>query len=138
QQGADAAIRRYAGCRFHTCADRRGGADGKGLAHRLSIATAACREAISRAASLPSRLREVGYNEGNNIVIEYRSAAWNRELLADLAAELVDRKVDVISTAGPQAALAAREATKTVLRRLLLDAARPHDRLQSVGDLVPY
>jgi putative ABC transport system substrate-binding protein len=59
-------------------------------------------------------LRELGYNEGSNIVIEYRSAAWNRELLADLAAELVDRKVDVILAAGPQAALAAREATKTV------------------------
>src|SRR5437899_7154174 len=59
-------------------------------------------------------LRELGYDEGRNVIIEYRSAAWNRELLPDLAAELVARKVDVILAAGPQATLAAREATKTI------------------------
>ena len=59
-------------------------------------------------------LRELGYNEGHNISIEYRSAAWNRELLPDLAAELVARKVDVILAAGPQAILAARDATTTI------------------------
>ncbi len=59
-------------------------------------------------------LRELGYDEGHNVVIEYRSAAWNRELLPDLAAELVERRVDVILAAGPQATLAAREATKTI------------------------
>ena len=59
-------------------------------------------------------LRELGYVEGRNVVIEYRSAAWNRELLADLVAELLERKVDVILAAGPQPTLAAREATKTV------------------------
>jgi len=62
-------------------------------------------------------LREVGYDKGHNVVIEYRSAAWNRELLPDLAAELVERRVDVILAAGPQATLAAREATKTILNR---------------------
>ena len=41
-------------------------------------------------------LRELGYVVGRNIVIEYRSAAWNRELLPDLAVELVELKVDVI------------------------------------------
>jgi len=59
-------------------------------------------------------LRERGYDEGRNVVIEYRSAAWNPELLPDLAAELVARSVDVILTAGPQATLAAREATRTI------------------------
>lgn len=59
-------------------------------------------------------LRELGYEEGRTIVMEYRSAAWNRELLPDLAAELVERNVDVILAAGPQAALAAREATGTI------------------------
>ena len=59
-------------------------------------------------------LRELGYEEGRNVVIEYRSAAWNHELLPDMAAELVSRKVDVILTAGPQATLAAREATRTI------------------------
>ena len=59
-------------------------------------------------------LRELGYDEGRNVIIEYRSAAWNRELLLDLAAELVEGKVDVILAAGPQATMAAREATKTI------------------------
>src|SRR5215510_196227 len=59
-------------------------------------------------------LRELGYEEGRNVVIEYRSAAWNRELLTELAADLVTRKVDVIFAAGPQATLAAQEATKTI------------------------
>ena len=59
-------------------------------------------------------LRELGYEEGRNVVIEYRSAAWNRELLQELAAELVERKVDVILVAGPQPSLAAREATRSI------------------------
>jgi len=59
-------------------------------------------------------LRLLGYEEGRNVVIEYRSAAWNRELLPDLAAELVELKVDVILAAGPQPTLAARDATKTI------------------------
>ena len=59
-------------------------------------------------------LRELGYDEGRTVIIEYRSAAWNREMLPDLATELVARKVDVILAAGPQATRAAREATKTI------------------------
>ena len=59
-------------------------------------------------------LRELGYEEGRNVIIEYRSAAWNREALPDLAADLVERKVDVIFAAGPQPAQAAREATQTI------------------------
>jgi ABC-type uncharacterized transport system substrate-binding protein len=59
-------------------------------------------------------LRDLGYTEGRNIILEYQSAAWNRELLPDLAAELVTRKVDIILAAGPQATQAAREATKTI------------------------
>jgi putative ABC transport system substrate-binding protein len=58
-------------------------------------------------------LRELGYVVGRNITIEYRSASWNRELLSDLATELVDRKVDVI-VAVPGAIEATREATKTI------------------------
>jgi ABC-type uncharacterized transport system substrate-binding protein len=58
-------------------------------------------------------LSGLGYIAGRNIIIEYRSAAWNRELLPDLAAELVALKVDVI-VAVPGAAEAARDATKTI------------------------
>src|SRR3989441_11636288 len=58
-------------------------------------------------------LRELGYVEGQNIVIEYRSANWNRELLPDLAQELVELKVDVIM-AVPGTTDAARHATRTI------------------------
>jgi putative ABC transport system substrate-binding protein len=46
-------------------------------------------------------LRELGYVEGKNIVIEYGWAEGKTERLPDLAAELVRLKVDVIVTGGP-------------------------------------
>jgi ABC-type uncharacterized transport system substrate-binding protein len=64
-------------------------------------------------AAFVNGLRELGYIVGQNVVIEYRSAAWNRELLPELAAELVNLKVDVI-VAVPGAIEAAKEATKTI------------------------
>ena len=47
------------------------------------------------------RLRELGYVEGKNILIEYRYADGKPERLPDLAIELVRIKVDVIITTGP-------------------------------------
>jgi len=58
-------------------------------------------------------LRELGYVEGKTIMIEYRSAGWNRELLPDLAAELVGLKVDLIVAAG-LTIQAAKDGTKTI------------------------
>src|SRR5207245_7105279 len=58
-------------------------------------------------------LRDLGYVVGRTIIIEYRSAAWNRELLPDLAAELVELKVDVLVAVG-DAVDAAKETTKTI------------------------
>jgi putative ABC transport system substrate-binding protein len=59
-------------------------------------------------------LRELGYEEGNNIVIEYRSAEGRFDRLRDLAAELVALKVDVIVAVVTQASLAAKDATTTI------------------------
>ncbi len=59
-------------------------------------------------------LRELGYVEGKNIVIEWRSAEGKLDRLPALAAELVRLKVDVIVTAGPTATRAAKEATSTI------------------------
>jgi putative tryptophan/tyrosine transport system substrate-binding protein len=87
---------------------------GLALTHRIGyllLPPLAEKPSAERQAFL-SGLRELGYDEGRNIVIHYRSAAWNQELLPDLAAELVARGVDVILSAGPQATLAAREATR--------------------------
>ena len=59
-------------------------------------------------------LRDLGYTDGRNIVIEYRYAAGRPELLRDLATELVHRKVDVIVTETTPASLAAKQATTTI------------------------
>ena len=59
-------------------------------------------------------LRDLGYVEGRNLVIEYRYAEGKIERLPALAAELVALKVDVIVAAEPPAALAAKQATRTV------------------------
>ncbi|HEV8719933.1 MAG TPA: ABC transporter substrate-binding protein [Candidatus Binatia bacterium] len=59
-------------------------------------------------------LRELGYVEGKNIVIEWRFAEGKRERLAELAAELMRLKVDIIVTAGPTTTSAAKEATVTI------------------------
>jgi putative ABC transport system substrate-binding protein len=59
-------------------------------------------------------LRDLGYVEGRNIVIEDRSAEGKPQRVAALAAELVALKVDVIVTSGTPQALAAQHATRTV------------------------
>ena len=60
-------------------------------------------------------LRDLGYVEGRNLVIEYRDAEGKPERLPALAAELVALKVDVIVvTGGTLAALAAKQATRTL------------------------
>jgi putative ABC transport system substrate-binding protein len=59
-------------------------------------------------------LRDLGYVEGKNFVIEYRSADGRDERFPGLAAELVRLKVDLIVTRGTPAALAAKHATGTI------------------------
>jgi putative ABC transport system substrate-binding protein len=59
-------------------------------------------------------LRELGYVEGKNIVIEWRSAEGKLDRLPALAAELVRVKVEVIVTNGPPATRAAKEAIATI------------------------
>ena len=60
-------------------------------------------------------LRDLGYVEGRNVVIEYRDAEGKVERLPALAAELVSLKVDVIVAAeGTVTALAAKQATRTL------------------------
>ncbi len=59
-------------------------------------------------------LRELGYVEGQNVVIEYRSADGRQERFPDLVTELVRLKVDLILTRGTPAALAAKNATGTI------------------------
>jgi putative ABC transport system substrate-binding protein len=59
-------------------------------------------------------LRELGYVEGETIVLEVRSAEGRFERLPELVAELVGLKVDVLVASGPPAAEAAKNATQTI------------------------
>src|SRR5262245_64974944 len=59
-------------------------------------------------------LRDRGYVEGQNIVIDYRWAEGNDQRFPDLVADLVKLKVDLILTAGTPGALAAKRATQTI------------------------
>jgi putative ABC transport system substrate-binding protein len=63
---------------------------------------------------LRAGLRDLGYVEGTNIVIEARWAESAYERLSGFAAELLDQKLDVIVAAGPAAIQVARQATTTV------------------------
>jgi putative tryptophan/tyrosine transport system substrate-binding protein len=59
-------------------------------------------------------LRDLGYVEGRNILIEYRWAEGNYDRFPTLIAELIGLKVDVIVTAGTPAALAVKKATTSI------------------------
>ena len=65
-------------------------------------------------AALRDGLRAAGYEEGGNLIIEYRWAERKLDRLPALAAELVDRKVDAIVTHGSAGSRAAKQATATI------------------------
>lgn len=60
------------------------------------------------------RLREFGYVDKENIVVEYRYAEGDRDRLPKLASELVQLKVDVVVASGTQSTMAAKQATGTI------------------------
>jgi putative ABC transport system substrate-binding protein len=68
----------------------------------------------SRIDAFRQGLRELGYIEGKNIIIEWRSSEGKIERRHEIAAELVRLKVDVIVSAGPTVTRAVREATSTI------------------------
>lgn len=65
-------------------------------------------------AAFVQRLDELGWVEGRNVAIEYRWAEGRNDRFADLSAEIVRRKVDVIVTQGTPAVLAAKQATSVI------------------------
>jgi putative ABC transport system substrate-binding protein len=70
--------------------------------------------AAARTEAFRQGLRELGYVEGKNIIIEYRYADGEYDRLPALAAELVRLKVNVIVTSGAAVTRAAKEATNTI------------------------
>jgi putative ABC transport system substrate-binding protein len=93
-------------------------------------------------------LRELGYIEGKNIVIEWRHHEGKLDRLPALAAELVRLKVDIIVTAGAPATRAAKEATVTipivmmqvgdpVASGFVASLARPGGNITGLSSLAP-
>src|SRR5262249_26479071 len=67
-----------------------------------------------RIAAFSQRLRELGWIEGRNIAIDFRSAEGQSERFAGFAAEFVRQDVDIIVAEGTAAAIAAKQATATI------------------------
>jgi ABC-type uncharacterized transport system substrate-binding protein len=93
-------------------------------------------------------LRELGYVEGKNIVIEWRSVEGNIDRLPALVAELVRLKIDIIVSAGPLITRAAKEATFTIPIIMTTDndpvgsgfvasLARPGGNISGLSTLAP-
>jgi len=101
-----------------------------------------------RIAAFLQALRDLGWTEGQNLVIERRFAEGKLERLAELAAELARQKVDVIVTAAAPSALAAKSATSTIPivmldpgdpvgLELVASLARPGGNLTGVTSIAP-
>src|SRR5215472_10841356 len=84
------------------------------LARRIGMPETIPATANANFDALRNGLRELGYDEGRSLIIEYRSADGRAERFPALAAELVRLNVDVIVTRGTPSALAARNATRTI------------------------
>jgi len=69
---------------------------------------------VARNEAFRRGMRELGYVEGKNIVIEWRSGDGKVEQQSELVAEVVRHKVDVIVTSGPTMTRAAKQATATI------------------------
>src|SRR5262249_47280229 len=69
---------------------------------------------LDRVQSFRAGLKETGFVEGENVVVEYRGANDQVERLPALVADLVRRRVAVILTLGPPATFAAKEAMATI------------------------
>ena len=86
-----------------------------GKVYRVGYLSAPTRESVEHVLQVFVRaLRELGWVEGQNLIIEYRWAEGKTERLPALAAELVQRKVDVIVAPSATAVVAAKNATSSI------------------------
>ena len=81
---------------------RRARSSGQAADHRVPGCRAAFRRESPWIAAFVQRLRELGWIEGRTVAIEFRWAEGRNERFAEIAAEFVRLKVDVIVTAGPR------------------------------------
>jgi putative ABC transport system substrate-binding protein len=85
-----------------------------GKVYRIGLLGLSSRSDIAGLAALRQGLRDLGYEEGKNLVIEYRWAEGRYDRLPIFADELVRLKVDVLITYGTPGARAAKQATTTI------------------------
>jgi putative tryptophan/tyrosine transport system substrate-binding protein len=86
-----------------------------GKVARVGMLSAGQPRSASFLQAFEHRLRDLGYVEGQNLIIEFRTGEGQAERYPALAAELVDLHVDVLLVSGPEAPLrAARDATRTI------------------------
>jgi putative tryptophan/tyrosine transport system substrate-binding protein len=116
---------------------------------RIAYLTGAYFSAITpRTEAFRQGLRDLGYVEGKNIVIEWRSAEGKLDRLPSLAAELVRLKVDIIVTAGAAVTHRAKAATATIPIVMAQDSnpvgngfvaslARPGGNITGLSTLAP-
>ena len=113
---------------------------------RIGVLSPGCHPPSVALNLLLQELRTLGYVEGENIAIEWRYSEGQAERFADLAAELVALKVDIILTMSTPAALAAKQATQTIPivmvyvadplgTGLVPSLARPGGNLTGVSDM---
>ena len=96
-------------------ASRAAKAQQAGKVYRIGYLSTPSRESVEHGLqAFLRKLRELGWVEGQNLIIEYRWAEGNVERLPDLAAELVRRNVDLIVAPAGSAALAAKNATSSI------------------------
>lgn len=98
--------------------------------------------------ALQQGLREEGYVEGRNLLIEWRFGEGRDDRMRDLAHELVNKGVDLIVTVGTSAALAAKNATRTlpvvftsvgdpIAMGLITNLARPGGNMTGLTNVSP-
>jgi len=84
------------------------------VAKKIGVLTISVGPTSSHREAFRQGLRDHGYIEGKNIVLEYRHAQGQSDRLPGMAAELIRLNVDVIVTESTPAAVAAKQATKTI------------------------
>jgi len=94
---------------------RAANAQQAGKVYRIGYLSAPSRASVEQALqAFLRKLRELGLVEGQNLIIEYRWADGKAERLPDLAAELIQLKVDLIVAPAGSAALVAKKATSSI------------------------
>jgi putative ABC transport system substrate-binding protein len=112
------------------------------------LGSASASSAAARVEALRQGLRELGYSEERNLLIEFRWADGNNDRLQALAAELIQLKVGVIVTQGTPPTVAAKQATPTIPivfavagdpigSGLVASLARPGGNVTGLTDIAP-